>query len=358
MLQDLYRLLIVPLLILGLLAGCSVRTQFHLPGNMPQVSNGMARIVFTRESQLAGARWDLDLVDIGDKIEPNAMISYRACWSRDFIPPDQVLHATGHDIINDFYWRNPGSIKSIYCGDGKSRCNDDYGLGFYRGDVGLVWDRGIVVGLSGYMSIEAVQDGKSLSKQFDLANRLIRLLSDDDSELTLPPDDISNLFFYYFNNEKIIPLMEKLRKEQFERITVKGKTEIIGDVTFKKVLNLGELGLFDVPEKGIQGFRSDEAETTLVFTPPIPQGKSPCAKAPYLIDNRYISRNIQVMGKVGSGETIVWDRNPGRMRLAMVWYDGTDIMPWDIEVEEGKTYYLHYTVRQPRTERWELLEIQ
>lgn len=37
----------------------------------------MARIIVPRESQLAGSRWDLDLVDLGNNIESNGMIYYR-----------------------------------------------------------------------------------------------------------------------------------------------------------------------------------------------------------------------------------------------------------------------------------------
>ena len=42
----------------------------------------------------------------------------------------------------------------------------------------------------------------------------------------------------------------------------------------------------------------------------------------------------------------------------MNWYDGLDIMPKNLLVEPGKTYYLHYTLRHPKAARWELIDVE
>lgn len=361
--RKIFTLVVLPVICLGFFLGCAGRTPPYIPNQVLQVNSDMARIIFTRESQIAGARWDLDLVDIGENIEPNAMISYRFCRSNDFMRLEDLLRSDiNRDIMNDFFWRNPEKITSLYCGDGKSECDNEYGLGLFSGDIGLIWETGVALGMSGHTAVEMVEDGQSLSDQLDLANRLIRLISGE--EMTIPPDPIVKLFFDYFRREKIVSLMEKLRTNTLDYSTIKGKSRFIGKTEFKRSIDLGMLGYYRCPEDGLQAFKSDEANTNIVFTSTVPKylikdlKKGPCQPDDYLIDNRFISRNIQVMGKIGVGETIIWDRKPGAMRLAMIWYDGSDIMPRDVEVEPGKTYYLHYTFRHPKTERWELVDVK
>ncbi len=354
-----FTLIVLLVICIGFLSGCASTTKPYIPDQAPQLSNDMARIVFTRESQLAGARWDLDLVDIGSNIEPNAMISYRFCHSKESIPPEDILQSDiNKDIMNDFYWRNPEKIKSIYCGDGSSHCNNEYYLGFYRGDTGLLWETGVALGMSGNTAVEMVQDRQSVSDQLDFVNRLIKLITDDDSPMTLPPDPIVQLFFKYFKRENIVSLMEELRTNTLEHSTVICKSIFMDDYEFKSTIDLGVLGLYRCEKDGLQAFKSIEADTNIIFTSTIRHEQGPCMVKDYLIDNRSISRNIQTMGKLGSGETVIWDRKPGAMRLAMIWYDGSDIMPEDVMVEPGKTYYFHYTVRHPKAERWELIDVK
>ena len=75
-----------------------------------------------------------------------------------------------------------------------------------------------------------------------------------------------------------------------------------------------------------------------------------------IIRNHQISRQVQVIGSTEVGETLIWDRKPGIMRLGAVWYDATGFMPKNIEVEAGKTYFIRYTTRMGQ--RWELEKIE
>lgn len=58
-------------------SGCAAKTKPFIPELLAALKGDMARIIVPRESQLTGSRWDLDLVDLGNNIESNGMISYR-----------------------------------------------------------------------------------------------------------------------------------------------------------------------------------------------------------------------------------------------------------------------------------------
>jgi hypothetical protein len=80
------------------------------------------------------------------------------------------------------------------------------------------------------------------------------------------------------------------------------------------------------------------------------------------------TRPIRVLGKISSGESLVWDRKPGLMRLGALWgsdYRSEDIIeltPGNIEVEAGKVYYLHYQIslsdRSGHGDRWSITRVE
>ena len=101
--------------------------------------------------------------------------------------------------------------------------------------------------------------------------------------------------------------MEKLRTNALDPSTVKCKSIFMDDYELKSTIDLGVLGLYRCQEEGLHTFKSDEADTNIVFTSSIRHEQGACRVQDYLIDNRFISRNIQTMGKLGSGETLIWD---------------------------------------------------
>jgi hypothetical protein len=82
------------------------------------------------------------------------------------------------------------------------------------------------------------------------------------------------------------------------------------------------------------------------------------AKSIGMIDNRLIERNVELIGRVRTGDTLIWDRKPGTLRLGAVWHDGIDFMDEDTKIEPGKRYYFHYTMKMPPASRWELSKVE
>jgi hypothetical protein len=86
-----------------------------------------------------------------------------------------------------------------------------------------------------------------------------------------------------------------------------------------------------------------------------------------IADNAEI-RPIRVLGKISSGESLVWDRKPGLMRLGALWgsddrsEDIVELTPGNIEVEAGKIYYLHYEIslsdRSEHGDRWSITQVE
>lgn len=64
-------------------------------------------------------------------------------------------------------------------------------------------------------------------------------------------------------------------------------------------------------------------------------------------------QNFSEIGKLRVGETLIWDRTPGRMRLSAIWHDGLEPLSKELHVEAGKIYFLHHTTRLSG-ERWEV----
>lgn len=359
--KKLFSLLLLSAIFLGLLGGCAGKTVPFIPDLIPAQSSAMARIIVSREAQIAGARWALDLIDVGESIEPNGMISYRFSGSNHFIRLEDVPRShLSRDIFNDFFWRNPQMIHSVYCGNGDTVCEKSYDGGLYHGDIGLIWKTGVAIGWTNRTVTEIWQDGKPLSEQLDPVMRVFKKILGLDEEISLPPQPVQDLFFPLFNRNQIYSLIEVLRTNGLEHSLI------------KEEINLGILGTYKGNKEGLQVFKSGKADADIVLTSTVPYFLVRDPKDPYpphtvegeipkeffLIDNRFVSRNVQEIGKLRTGDTVIWDRKPGLMRLALVWYDGSDIMPQDIMVEPGKTYFIHYTLRQPKTARWELIKVE
>jgi len=73
-------------------------------------------------------------------------------------------------------------------------------------------------------------------------------------------------------------------------------------------------------------------------------------------------RDIQVIGKFSGGDTLVWDREPGIMRVGAIWGAAAkseqtlELIPANMKVQPGKTYYLRYSINLG--ERWKLTKVE
>jgi len=73
-------------------------------------------------------------------------------------------------------------------------------------------------------------------------------------------------------------------------------------------------------------------------------------------------RKVRVVGRIGTGDTIAWDRPAGILRFGAIWgssnkNDNTlDLIPANIVAEPGKTYY--FTYRTNLGERWKVTSVE
>lgn len=245
-----------------LIWGCAGKTKPYIPKNIKGLSDGFARIVVTRESQLAGATTPIYILDLGLTKHKNAQMAYRVgsyvkdgyntlyisadgmdynfvknhihvFWDLHFeeknISIDEVIE---HNIEALIYvtslWCDPDKLPSIYCGVGKDRCDQSF-----------------------KQSLIASQ-GKILVGASNINNPNI-------------------------NNTKM--------------------------------------------------------------------------------------RDIQLIGRIMVGDTLIWDREPGIIRIGALWgaFNGIDdniaLLRGNINVKPGKTYYFHFTTRM-KGERWEVTKIE
>jgi uncharacterized protein YceK len=86
-----------------------------------------------------------------------------------------------------------------------------------------------------------------------------------------------------------------------------------------------------------------------------------------LLDHRYIVKNrsdiklnntrARLLGKLESGDTLVWERKPGLMRLGgLMEAQSLVLQPENILIEAGKTYFIDYVIQAGK--RWTLREIK
>jgi hypothetical protein len=61
------------------------------------------------------------------------------------------------------------------------------------------------------------------------------------------------------------------------------------------------------------------------------------------LNTQALSPNYSLAGIVKSGETIVWDRDPGTMQLQVITIGGDQAFAPSFKVEAGKTYVVTYT---------------
>lgn len=336
-------------------------TKPFIPQGLDKPNSNMARIVVTRENQLAGAGSQFELIDVGTNINANGMIAValmnheqviqnpqfllnnKELLQKDYILssniwPLEELIKPEYDcfVTTVFFWANPNKLHYRFCGRANSICGNELkeelikNDGFLRGDVGL------------YQSTEAYA---------------LRLAGH-----TVSPAKTSGMFIgdpAAFNQEPILSkrppklikpdlaLMERIRRYDI------GFTEIAKDLTYGSysVQAIEGIGA-EAPLVFHANFKYKPMQKVNALPNSLPNHPVLIWRDIQLIDHRVISHNVQLIERLAVGETVIWDRKPGKLRLGAIWHDGVGFMREDIEVEAGKTYFLHYTTRMGQ--RWEL----
>lgn len=341
-------------------------TKPYIPQELDKPNGDMARIVVTRENQLAGAGSSFELIDVGANIDANGMIAVALLNHEQVIQNPQILHVNKQLLQNNyiflsniwpleelvkpeydyfvttvFFWANPSKLKYLFCGSANGVCGNELKEeliekeGFLRGDVGLYQSKEIyALRLAGHTVSPAKISGMLIGDP--VAFNQEPILSKHPPKL-IKPD---------------LALMKRVRRYDV------GFTEIGKDLTFRSY-----------PVQAIEGVG---AEAPLVFHTnykyePVQKVNAPPNSLPnypvlifrriQLIDHRVISHNVQLIERLSVGETVIWDRKPGKLRLGAIWNDGVGFMREDIEVEAGKTYYIHYATKMAFKPRWELIQV-
>jgi hypothetical protein len=157
-----------------------------------------------------------------------------------------------------------------------------------------------------------------------------------------------------------ISMLEKVRRKEYEILDI----PIVHEYPHANIKDV------------VQGFKIPDAALPLVFHAPLScrwvklynQKKAEFRyrvkphKLPvstYSIGDQYIDHDVQLVGRVNVGDTLIWDRDPGTMKLGAIWYSGIHFMEKEIEIEAGKHYYVHYkVVVTTAADEWELSKVE
>jgi hypothetical protein len=266
-----------------LLHGCGGPTHAVISDSIQPGSNNTARIVVTREKQIAGMTTPVYILDAGEDLQTNATLKIRVGEWRKATTPHLFF-------INSF------------------------------GSAGFV-----VAPMSGTTFAET---GQTMD---DLIDRNVDAVVFVDY-LRCEPDKVNPV--YCGNGEKECD-------EPFRKQLESSDGVIMGDAADLEV----------VEEEGSAAMILDTQAVRELYGPgPLPKNSK----------KRF--REVQVIGKILGGDTIVWDRKPGIMRVGSVW--GTsessgqtlEFTPVNLKVQAGKTYYLHYTINLG--ERWRIVNVE
>jgi len=249
------------LILAFIITGCASQSNHFIPKNLPEISEGMSRIVVSREKQLSGMTTPIYIVDIGRQIQINGEIVVRVGdWVKE----------PGLSV-----WYIPDMLSS-----------------FSRG---------------GFMLIPASH------------------IKFEETSLTL--DEIID------QNQNAVIYVDYLDCNVDDLVT-----PYCGDGT-------------------------NECNSDFIQELDTKNGKILETK-----NNQEKSRKVQVIGKLASGETLIWERKSGLMRIGSLWgaFNLTDdtlaLTRGNIIVEAGKTYYLNYKIslgdQIKRGDRWTITKVE
>ncbi len=298
------------------LYGCAGPIKPDIPKHLPVLGEGKARIVFTREKQIAGADSPIIVIDIGASIEPNAMIRLGGLTPEQILEQDNIASIVGIPVA--FLWFDRTAVKPLYCADNGPGCIVDHWKWPQRDWGGLLFGSGVSIHPNCMLEYLPL-----LNDQF-----YAQVMKHELKPVPIPVDHVC------FKNHVLGPielvLTGPMTNESQDRMRVAG-TEWAESYLLP-------------------------SDRRYVIIDPFKKTPQSSINTAAIIRNHQISRQVQVIGSTEVGETLIWDRKPGIMRLGTVWYDATGFMPKNIEVEAGKTYFIRYTTRMGQ--RWELEKIE
>lgn len=312
-----------------LISGCAGQTKPDIPADLPLLKNSEARVILTREKQIAGAGSPMVIIDIGENIQPNAMMHIVYKPIEDILGEENFATIIGVSVGDIFLWFNPELVKPLYCGAIGDGCIA-YHWRWPKKNYGtFLYGTGVIVHNNCKTDLGHFADGKMLEEIRGNNLKTIRI------------SKIPNCDFYPsgLSDEEILKILE------MHPLTDFGKR--ISKIYVTPELD-GYYALATAPD-----YVPSTTELVVIQGAKL-QRVSIYEYVP--IDDEKISRNVQVIGSVEVGDTLIWDRKPGIMRLGAAWWDGVGFMPKNITVEAGKTYYLHYTTRMGQ--RWELKGVE
>jgi len=303
------------IVVLVSLTACGSPVKPDIPAQLPRLEAGKARIVLTREKQVAGAGSPMVVIDIGEGIEANGMI-YLSDPDLDQIrQQENIASVVGVNV--DFLWFDRDAVKPLACGDNGPACMV-YQWNWPRADHGgLLFGQGVSVSRDCVVTYLPLLDDRFYA----------RLMRHEQEPVAIPVDQPC------FQDRVLVPGGKSVSQDRLEPAG--------GDWMEGYPLPSGELYLILGPFKVL----------------PHGSGDSYKRYQAEIITRRRLSGQVQVLGAVEVGETLIWDRSPGSMRLGSVWHDGVGFMPKNLEVEAGRTYYLRYTTRF-MDQRWALERVE
>ncbi len=308
---------IIPLLAgLGFLAaGCAGQTQPEIPNTLPSLDADKARIILTREKQLAGAGSPVIFLDIGDNVSPNAMLYIKGEAVKEVLHKKDFATTSLTGLIGKelFLWADPASVNPLACGDFDTGCIKYHWRWPQEGDGGFFYGTGLII----------MEDCETYLGHL-APNRIVKKIVNNEYS-TIAFDEIPNCDFSSYvdpgpRDQRVYVVPEVGGYYAFATAP-----EYVMELSGNEVLIDGSWYI----------------QHTYEYVP---------------IDDAEISREVEVIGSAEVGDTLIWDRKPGIMRLGSAWWDGLGIMQENVVVEAGRTYYIHYTTGIGL--RWDVTDVQ
>ena len=302
------------------ISGCATQPNYSVSDNLPKLSNNMSRIVLTREKQLAGTGSTVVFLDIGTNIYPNGLIYMAGIDVEKILDVEEFATIAGIQSNDILLWFNAELLTTLKCAKNSENCVNYDRRWPIEDKAGFLYGTGWVLGEAVSDQVEQLTKAVERIRNNTLPTISVWKTSDFAFRIVETPQK-------YFSNSPPYVATDSIDPEFF----------IIPEVN--KYVALAHAGTLELTATRSNGEWTKESVYT--YRP---------------IDNEQLSRNVQVIGSTEVGDTLVWDRRPGIMRLGSAWHDGLGFMPKNIEVEAGSTYYLRYTTRLGQ--RWELEKVE
>jgi hypothetical protein len=322
----------IPIIIWSILviivSGCASQPKHFIPDNLPELSPDMARIIVTREKQLAGAGSPMIVLDIGQEIHSNAMLHIKDTSVKEILNKENF--ASIHGLTSDqlWLWFDAKSFKPLFCSIDDPTC-----IKYHR-----EWPR-IERGQLLYGIMINIKDNCIVDFGYEMNDTISEKIWREE----LKPAEVTEL-------------------EGCDDIRYQGTARVVSFIPFIDKL-IAKDYFKNLLEKKIQGYRIPDVEGCFVPVNLVPESYInkyhpffPIDFSAENIDLDQISREVLLIGSIEVGGMLIWDRAPGLMRLGAAWHDGLGFMPENIAVESNKTYFIHYTTRAGQ--RWELTNVE